>query len=82
MTGDESGGHAFTIWVDADAAPRDVKEIVFRASARLELPVALEKAHAVLLAVHLDFVFHRHSYLSLGSELALQGSKCNSPALR
>ena len=29
------------IWVDADAAPRDVKEIVFRASARLRLPVVL-----------------------------------------
>lgn len=25
------------IWVDADAAPRDVKEIVFRASKRLEI---------------------------------------------
>ena len=25
------------IWIDADAAPNDVKEIVFRASARLEL---------------------------------------------
>ncbi len=29
------------IWIDADAAPRDVKEIVFRASVRLELPVVL-----------------------------------------
>jgi len=29
------------IWVDADAAPRDVKEIVFRAALRLELPTAL-----------------------------------------
>jgi uncharacterized protein YaiI (UPF0178 family) len=29
------------IWIDADAAPKDVKEIVFRASARLELEVAL-----------------------------------------
>lgn len=26
------------IWVDADAAPRDVKDIVARAAARLELP--------------------------------------------
>lgn len=32
---------AFTIWVDADAAPREVKEIVFRASKRLNLPVRL-----------------------------------------
>jgi uncharacterized protein len=30
-----------TIWIDADAAPRDVKEIVFRASTRLNLPVRL-----------------------------------------
>lgn len=29
------------IWVDADAAPRDVKEIVFRAALRLELPAIL-----------------------------------------
>ena len=29
------------IWIDADAVPRDVKEIVFRASARLELEVTL-----------------------------------------
>ena len=30
-----------TIWIDADAAPGDVKELVFRASARLKLPVVL-----------------------------------------
>lgn len=30
-----------TIWVDADAAPRDVKEIVFRAAKRLEIPAVL-----------------------------------------
>jgi len=29
------------IWVDADAAPRDVKEIVFRASVRLQCTVVL-----------------------------------------
>ena len=29
------------IWIDADAAPSDVKEIVFRASARLELETAV-----------------------------------------
>lgn len=32
---------ALTIWIDADAAPQTVKEIVFRASARLNLPVWL-----------------------------------------
>src|SRR5688572_22411199 len=29
------------IWIDADAAPRDVKDIVFRASLRLECAVVL-----------------------------------------
>ena len=29
------------IWIDADAAPRDVKEIVFRAGKRLAIPVVL-----------------------------------------
>ncbi len=29
------------IWIDADACPRVIKEIVFRASARLRLPVRL-----------------------------------------
>lgn len=29
------------VWIDADAAPRDVKEIVFRASLRLKLEVVL-----------------------------------------
>ena len=30
-----------TLWIDADAAPRDVKEIAFRAARRLELPTVL-----------------------------------------
>ena len=30
-----------TIWVDADACPRAIKEIVFRAAKRLEIPVKL-----------------------------------------
>jgi uncharacterized protein len=29
------------LWIDADAAPRDVREIVFRAAARLELETVL-----------------------------------------
>lgn len=35
------GGTPVKIWVDADACPRVIKEIVFRASQRLELPVCL-----------------------------------------
>ena len=29
------------IWIDADACPRAIKEIVFKASSRLEIPVCL-----------------------------------------
>lgn len=34
-------GDAMRIWVDADAAPRDVKELVFRAAKRLGIPAIL-----------------------------------------
>ena len=43
------------IWIDADACPRVIKEIVFRASERLQVPVCLvankdlSKAHARLV---------------------------------
>ena len=30
-----------TIWIDGDACPREVKDIVFRASQRLQIPVCL-----------------------------------------
>lgn len=33
------------IWIDADACPRVVKELVFRASARLNMPVVLVANH-------------------------------------
>ena len=33
------------IWIDADACPRVIKEIVFRASIRLEVPVCLVAVH-------------------------------------
>jgi uncharacterized protein len=50
------------LWIDADAAPRDVKEIVFRASERLKLPtvlvanqrVQLPLGYAFLSAVRVD----------------------------
>jgi uncharacterized protein YaiI (UPF0178 family) len=41
QTEEEKENRPITIWIDADAAPREVKEIVFRASARLALPVRL-----------------------------------------
>lgn len=34
-------GTPLKIWIDADAAPRDVKELVYRASKRLGLPTIL-----------------------------------------
>ena len=45
-----------TIWIDADACPRIVKEIVFKASQRLQLPVrlvanaGLSKHHSTLIS--------------------------------
>ncbi len=36
------------IWIDADAAPRDVKELVYRASARLKIPVILVANQSIL----------------------------------
>jgi len=36
--GDEPDRDSLRIWVDADAAPRDVKDVVARAALRLELP--------------------------------------------
>jgi hypothetical protein len=30
-----------TLWIDADAAPRDVKDVTFRAALRLQIPVVL-----------------------------------------
>jgi uncharacterized protein YaiI (UPF0178 family) len=37
------------IWIDADAAPRDVKDVVLRASLRLALPVTLVANQRVAL---------------------------------
>ncbi len=37
------------LWIDADAAPRDVKEIVYRAAARLALEVVLVANQRLIL---------------------------------
>jgi len=50
------------LWIDADAAPRDVKEVCFRASERLRLEtvlvanqrIQLPPGHAYLSAVRVD----------------------------
>jgi uncharacterized protein YaiI (UPF0178 family) len=40
-----------TLWIDADAAPRDVKEICYRVSERLSLPTVLVANQRVQLPV-------------------------------
>jgi uncharacterized protein len=37
------------IWIDADACPKAVKELVFRASARLNIPVCLVANRAIAI---------------------------------
>jgi hypothetical protein len=60
-----TGGVCFgviTLWIDADAAPRDVKDVCYRASERLALPtilvanqrIQLPPGHAHLSAVRVD----------------------------
>jgi len=44
------------IWVDADAAPRDVKEIVFRAAARLEIDTVLVSNQRLTTPLNNPFV--------------------------
>ncbi len=44
------------IWIDADAAPRDVKEIVFRAAKRLELHVVMVANQRLQLPANNPFV--------------------------
>ena len=39
------------LWIDADATPRDVKEICFRASERLQLPTVLVSNQRIQLPV-------------------------------
>jgi uncharacterized protein len=42
MTVDKATGESsFQIWVDADACPNPIKEILFRAAKRLEIPTTL-----------------------------------------
>ncbi|MEO7455629.1 MAG: YaiI/YqxD family protein [Gemmatimonadaceae bacterium] len=59
---ESSERRAVTLWIDADAAPRDVKEICYRASERLRLAtvlvanqrIQLPVGHAHLSAVRVD----------------------------
>ena len=44
MTGEEA---EFRIWVDADACPNIIKEVLFRAAQRVEVPLCLVANHAL-----------------------------------
>jgi hypothetical protein len=44
------------IWIDADAAPRDVKEIVFRAARRLEVSVVMVANQRLVVPPGNDYV--------------------------
>lgn len=44
------------IWIDADAAPRDVKEIVYRASIRLEIATVLVANQRMTRPAHAPLV--------------------------
>jgi uncharacterized protein YaiI (UPF0178 family) len=44
------------IWVDADAAPRDVKEIVYRAAQRLRIAAILVANQRLSIPPHNEFV--------------------------
>ncbi|TVP55144.1 MAG: YaiI/YqxD family protein [Gemmatimonadales bacterium] len=46
----------FQIWVDADAAPRAVKEIIFRAAKRLEIETILVANQRLTLPLNNPFV--------------------------
>ncbi len=48
-----------TIWIDADAAPRDVKEIVFRAARRLKVQVVLVANQRLPIPLNNSFVTAR-----------------------
>ncbi|MBM4016212.1 MAG: YaiI/YqxD family protein [Planctomycetes bacterium] len=55
-TSPPTGPVPLTIWIDADAAPREVKEIVFRAGKRLALRVTLVANSVVQVPAAYAFV--------------------------
>ena len=53
------------LWVDADATPRPVRDIIFRASLRLELETVLVANHRIGLPAnneHVRFVLVEHGF--------------------
>lgn len=43
----EGSGAGFAIWVDADACPRIIKEVLYRAAARVRVPLTLVANHSL-----------------------------------
>lgn len=58
------------LWVDADAAPRAVKDMVFRAARRLEIPAVLVANHRVPVPPGNDWV--RAVMVQYGADVADQ----------
>jgi uncharacterized protein len=49
-------GVRMQIWIDADAAPREVKELVFKASVRLNISVMLVANQSIVLPSRTSFI--------------------------
>ena len=64
-TRDTKGEGPMILWVDADATPRPVRDIIFRASLRLELETVLVANHRIGLPAnneHVRFVLVEHGF--------------------
>jgi len=83
---DESGPHPPTprgvptviLWVDADATPRPVREIIFRASRRVELETVLVANHRIGLPAnndHVRFVLVEHGFDVADHHIATHASR-------
>lgn len=58
----------FTIWVDADAAPREVKDVVYRAAKRLEVVAVFVANRRLSLPLNNPFV--RAEWVQGGADVA------------
>ena len=65
------------LWVDADATPRPVREIIFRASLRLELDTVLVANHRIGLPAnndHVRFILVEHGFDVADHHIATRAS--------
>ncbi|KUJ72318.1 YaiI/YqxD family protein [Thiomicrospira sp. WB1] len=58
MTVSTSTDHSATIWVDADACPAPMKQILFKAAKRTQIPVCLLANHPLSVpgSAYIDFI--------------------------